>query len=425
MPKQLPTAVDCLCVIPVLSKSHQTDHVETVVNGIQTLAPRCGAAPALAVQHGTEVPGASSSANSAQIELCQNKLPWHRPPRANRISKEAVPKQLPTAVDRLCVIPVLSKSHQTDHVETVVNGILAPRCGAAPALAVQHGTEVPGASSSANSAQIELCQNKLPWHRPPRANRISKEAVPKQLPTAVDRLCVIPVLSKSHQTDHVETVVNGIQTLAPRWCTGSAARHRGAWCKFLRKLCPNWAVPKQTPLTSATKRQQNKQRSRAKATSNSSWSLVRDTCVIKKSSNWPRWNCCQRHPNPGTSVRCGTCTGMQHGTEVPGASSSANSAQIELYQNKLPWQKLCHQLPAVPKQLPTAVDRLCVIPVLSKSHQTDHVVSTASKPWHLGAVHWQCSTAPRCLVQVPLQTLPKLSCAKTNSPDIGHQEPTE
>ena len=123
-------------------------------------------------------------------------------------------------------------------------------------LDVQHGTEVPGASSSANSAQIEL--------------------------------------------------------------------------------------PKQTPLTSATKSQQNKQRSRAKATSNSSWSLVRDTCVIKKSSNWPRWNCCQWHPNPGTSV-----------------------------------------------------------------HAVRHL-------------HWQCSTAPRCLVQVPPQTLPKLSCAKTNSPDIGH-----
>ena len=39
----------------VVIKSHQTDHVETVVNGIQTLAPRCGAA--LAVQHRTEVLG--------------------------------------------------------------------------------------------------------------------------------------------------------------------------------------------------------------------------------------------------------------------------------------------------------------------------------------------------------------------------------
>ena len=82
---------------------------------------------------------------------------------------------------------------------------------------------------------------------------------------------------------------------------------------------------------------------------------------------------------------------------------------------------------AVPKQLPTAVDRLCVIPVLSKSHQTDHVETVVNGIQTLaprcGAAPWQCrcSTAPRCLVQVPPQTLPKLSCAKTVSPDIGHQ----
>ena len=166
---------------------------------------------------------------------------------------------------------------------------------------------------------------------------------------------MIPVLSKSHQTDHVETVVNGI-------CGGTCTRHLGA------VLHCQWQVP--------------------------------------------------------------------HRTEVPGFGCSlTNSAQIELFDNTGITHKRSTAVGSCfgTATLQHSVDLLVAddhLFVLAQSHQFDHVETVVNgiQTLHLGAVrhlHWQCSTAPRCLVQVPPQTLPKLSCAKTNSPDIGHQEPTE